>query len=191
MNELRPPIKPGEWALDFALSRADQEGTVSVADYRGRSPLLLSFFRGLYCAFCRRAIWRRHLTNNKLRALDVETLGVVATTPENARRYFRYRPAHSVLAADPVLTTLRAYGLPKVELPWRAVQSTRVNPTDELPEPLPVGEAAQALTRLDRYRPTDTDQEEQKRTWNQSAGEFLIDRGGIVRWAFVEYASEI
>ena len=78
MNELRPPIKPGEWALDFALSRADQEGTVSMADYRGRSPLLLSFFRGLYCAFCRRAIWRRHLTSNKLRALDVETLGVVA-----------------------------------------------------------------------------------------------------------------
>ena len=117
MNELRPPIKPGEWALDFALSRADQEGTVSVADYRGRSPLLLSFFRGLYCAFCRRAIWRRHLTNNKLRALDVETLGVVATTPENARRYFRYRPAHSALAADPDLTALRAYGFPKVELP--------------------------------------------------------------------------
>ena len=47
------------------------------------------------------------------------------------------------------------------------------------------------MTRLDGFRPTDTDQEEQKRTWNQSAGEFLIDRGGIVRWAFVEYASEI
>ena len=75
MNELRPPLKPGEWAPDFALPRADQEGTVSVADYRGRSPLLLSFFRGLYCAFCRPAIWRRHLTSNKLRALDVETLG--------------------------------------------------------------------------------------------------------------------
>ena len=49
--------------------------------------------------------------------------------------------------------------------------------------------SGQALTRLDGFRPTDTDQEEQKRTWNQSAGEFLIDRGGIVRWAFVEYAS--
>jgi len=38
--------------------------------------------------------------------------------------------------------------------------------------------SGQALTRLDGFRPTDTDQEEQKRTWNQSAGEFLIDRGG-------------
>jgi hypothetical protein len=124
-----------------------------------------------------------------LRTLGVETLGVVATTPENARRYFRYRPTPLALAADPDLTTLHAYGLPKVVLPWRAVQSTRVNPMDELPEALPVWEAAQALTRLDGFNPTDTDREEQKRTWSQSAGEFLIDRGGIVRWAFVEYAS--
>ena len=28
-----------------------------------------------------------------------------------------------------------------------------------------------------------------QRTWSQSAGAFLIDRGGIVRWAYVEYAT--
>jgi hypothetical protein len=79
-----------------------------------------------------------HVTGDRLRALGVETLGIVATTPENARLYFRYRPSRLALAADPDLLTHRAYGLPRVELPWEAVQSTRVNPTGELPEALPV-----------------------------------------------------
>ncbi|MFQ5807142.1 MAG: hypothetical protein ACE5I3_11905 [Phycisphaerae bacterium] len=46
--ELRPPVQPGEPAPDFTLPAADREGTVSLADYRGRSPLLLALFRGLY-----------------------------------------------------------------------------------------------------------------------------------------------
>jgi peroxiredoxin len=159
LNELRPPLKPGERAPDFTLPRTDREGTVSLADYRGRSPLLLGLFRGLSCAFCRRAIAQLYLTGDRLRALGVETLGIVATAPGNARLYFRYHPARVAVAADPDLTTHRAYRLPKVELPWEAVQSTRVNPTGELPEPLPVWEAAKALTRLDGFRATDTDRD--------------------------------
>jgi hypothetical protein len=93
------------------------------------------------------------------------------------------------LAADPDLLTHRAYGLPRVELPWEAVQSTRVNPTGELPEALPVWEAAKALTRLDGFRPTAADRADTQRTWSQSAGEFLIDRNGTIRWTFVEYSS--
>jgi peroxiredoxin len=189
LNEWRPPLKPGERAPDFTLPRVDREGIVSLADYQGRSPLLLGLFRGVSCAFCRRAIVQLDLTGDRLRGLGVETLGIVATTPGNARLYFRYRPARLALAADPDLTTHRAYGLPKVELPWEALKSTRVNPTGELPEPLPVWEAAKALTRFDGFRPTDTDREDTQRTWSQSAGEFLIDRGGIVRWVYVEYAT--
>jgi peroxiredoxin len=189
LNETRPRLKLGERAPDFTLPRVDREGIVSLADYQGRSPLLLGLFRGVSCVFCRRAIVQLNLTGERLRGLGVETLGIVATTPGNAQLYFRYRPAHLTLAADPDLTTHRAYGLPKVELPWEAVQSTRVNPTGELPESLPVWEAAKALTRLDGFRPTDTDREDTRRTWSQSAGEFLMDRGGIVRWAYVEYAT--
>ena len=81
LNELRPPLKPGERAPDFTLPRTDREGTVSLADYRGRSPLLLGLFRGLSCAFCRRAIAQLYLTGDRLRALGVETLGIVATAP--------------------------------------------------------------------------------------------------------------
>jgi len=189
LNELRPPLKPGELAPGFTLPLADREGAVSLADYQGRGPLLLGLFRGVSCAFCRRALVQLDRAGDRLRALGVETLGIVATAPGNARLYFRYRPAHMVVAADPDLTTHRAYGLPKVELSWEAVQSTRVNPTGELAEPLPVWEAVKALTRLDSYKPPDTDREEMQRNWSQSAGEFLIDRGGVVRWAYVEQAT--
>ncbi len=46
--ETRPPLNPGEPAPDFTLPAADREGTVSLADYRGKNPVLLTLFRGLY-----------------------------------------------------------------------------------------------------------------------------------------------
>lgn len=46
--ERRPPAQPGEPAPDFTLPAANREGTVSLADYRDRSPLLVALFRGLY-----------------------------------------------------------------------------------------------------------------------------------------------
>jgi peroxiredoxin len=46
--ERRPPVQPGEPAPDFTLPAANREGSVSLADYRGRSPLLLALYRGLY-----------------------------------------------------------------------------------------------------------------------------------------------
>jgi peroxiredoxin len=39
---------------------------VSLDDYRGRSPVLLAMFRGLYCPFCRRSIAQLGTTTDKL-----------------------------------------------------------------------------------------------------------------------------
>jgi len=189
VDETRPVLKRGERAPGFILPRADREGIVSLADYLGRGPLLLGLFRGVSCAFCRRAIVQLNLTGDRLQMLGIETLGIVATVPENARLYFRYRPVRVALAADPDLSTHRAYGLPRVQVPWEAFNSRRVNPTGGLPEPLPVWEAVRALSRVEGFRPTEADREESQRNWTQSAGEFLIDREEIVRWAFVEYAT--
>ena len=47
-GERRPPVQPGGPAPDFMLPAANSEGTVSLEDYRGRSPLLLALYRGLY-----------------------------------------------------------------------------------------------------------------------------------------------
>src|SRR5688572_30336367 len=90
--EPRPPLQPGEPAPDFTLPAIHQEGVVSLADYRGKSPVLLAIMRGLYCAFCRRHIEKLGVTRQKLRTEGVETLAIVATTPERARFYYRHRP---------------------------------------------------------------------------------------------------
>jgi len=183
------PVQVGEPAPQFHLPLVGSDGTVSLAEYRGRSPLFLSLFLGLWCPFCRRAIAQFATAEPKLKAAGVEMLGIVASAPHNARLYFRYRPVPLRLAADPELSTHRAYGLPKPAVTpelMKRLQATRVNPTGELPEPLPIPEASKALGRADGYAPTATDNAEMERQFPQLRGQFLIDRHGIVRWTNIE-----
>jgi len=44
----RPPVQAGDPAPDFTIPVATGDGTLSLSDYRGRSPVLLALFRGLY-----------------------------------------------------------------------------------------------------------------------------------------------
>ena len=48
MTEATSPLRPGDHAPDFALPAVTREGSISLAEYRGRSPVLLALFRGLY-----------------------------------------------------------------------------------------------------------------------------------------------
>lgn len=193
MVETRPPVAPGERAPDFSLPAVDRSETISLADYRGRSPLFLALFIGLWCPFCRRSIAQMSATDSQLKAVGVESLGVVATTPENARLYFKFRPTKLRLAADPELTIHRAYGLPKPAATpdlMQAMETTRIDPTGELPEPRPIMDVAMAMAKADGYVENPTDKAEMERQWPQLKGQFLIDRDGIVRWANVECATE-
>jgi len=193
MVETRPPVAPGERAPDFSLPAVDRSETISLADYRGRSPLFLALFIGLWCPFCRRSIAQMSAMDSQLKAVGVESLGVVATTPENARLYFKFRPTKLRLAADPELTIHRAYGLPKPAATpdlMQAMETTRINPTGELPEPRPIMDVAMAMAKADGYVENPTDKAEMERQWPQLKGQFLIDRDGIVRWANVECATE-
>ncbi len=191
--ESRPPVSPGEPAPDFTLPAVDGKEPVSLADYRGRSPVFLALLIGLWCPFCRRQIAQMGTTEGKLKALGVESLGIVATPPENARLYFKFRPTRLRLAADPLLTTHRAYRLPKpASTPefMKALETIRINPNGALPEPLPIIEAAAAVAKLDGYKENETDHADMERQWPQLKGQFLIDRDGIVRWANIECATE-
>lgn len=190
-TESRPPVAPGEAAPDFSLPAVDGAPIVSLADYRGRSPLFLSLMVGLWCPFCRRHIARMGATEGKLKAEGVETVCVVATPPENAKLYFKFRPTKLRLGADPQLTTHRAYGVPKPAVTpelMHALETTRVNPTGELPAPLPIPEASAKLGALDGHVDTPVDQADMERQFPQLKAQFLIDRGGIVRWANIECA---
>jgi len=193
MTESRPPVAPGEPAPDFTLPAVERPETVSLGDYRGRSPVFLALFVGLWCPFCRRSIAQMGKVESKLKALGVEALGVVATAPENARLYFKFRPTRLRLASDPEMTTHHAYGLPKPAATpqfMQMLEKTRINPYGEFPEALPVIEAAAAVAKQDGYTDTDTDKADLDRQWPQLKGQFLIDRDGIVRWANIECATE-
>jgi peroxiredoxin len=78
------PIQPGERAPQFSLPAINREGVVSDADYRGRA-LMIGFFRGLHCPFCRRQIAQLGAAQPSLAALGVETVAVINTPVERAR----------------------------------------------------------------------------------------------------------
>jgi peroxiredoxin len=192
-TETRPPVGPGELAPDFTLPAVNVNETVSLADYRGKSPVFLALLVGLWCPFCRRQIAQIGAIEGKLKSLGVESLAVVATPPDNARLYFKFRPTRLRLGADPELSTHRAYGVPRPEPTpqfMEAMQTTRVNPTGDLPEPLPIQQAAMAVARLDGYTETATDHADLQRQWPQLKAQYMIDRDGIVRWANIECATE-
>src|SRR6267142_14270 len=113
MPEARSRVAPGEAAPEFTLPAVDRNENVSLADYRGRSPVFLALMVGLWCPFCRRQIAQIGTIEGKLKALGIESLVVVATPPENARLYFKFRPTRVRLASDPELSTHRAYGIPR------------------------------------------------------------------------------
>jgi peroxiredoxin len=184
-------LKLGDPAPDFSLPAVDRDATVSLGDYRGRSPLFLAFFRGLYCPFCRRQIAKLGLTRDKLLTAGVETLAVVASDLERTRLYFRYRPTRVPLAVDPALDSHRAFGVSRFQVTPELMDAIRTTQTDamgELPQPLPIMDAVKALDERDGFKLTETDTREDQEHGLMDVGQFLVDRGGIVRWANLESA---
>jgi peroxiredoxin len=190
---MQPPAQPGASAPEFTVPAVHTDGMISLADYRGSTPLLLGLFPGLYCPFCRRAIAQMAVTSEKLKPLGVECVAVVGTELENARLYFSFRPTRLTMGADPRLTTHQSYGVPRPEPTpelLEAIENIRINPTGEFPEPLPVQVAAVTLNEKDRYQFTETDLREGASTYTQMKGQFLIDRGGVIRWSNIECEKE-
>jgi peroxiredoxin len=163
--------------------------TISLTDYRGKAPLLLGLFPGMFCPFCRRALVQMATASEHLKPLGIDSLAIVGTELDNARLYFKFRPTRMTVGADPQLTTHGSYGVPRPEPTpelLQAVMNISINPTGELPAPLPVPQAAAALTALDGYQYTPIDQRDAQTTFTQLRGQFLIDRDGIVRWTHIE-----
>lgn len=199
MTSERRTLRPGDAAPDFVLAAVNREEPVSLADYRGQSPVLVGLFRGLHCPFCRRQVVQLGATHDRLKTAGVQTLAVVNTPVERARLYFRYRPTRVLVAADPEAATHRAFGVPAFEIvedeatarwPWgatlRQAETTLINPTGELPAPLPGFAANVALNEMEGFKLTAVDEQIFAAHGTQLAAHFLIDRQGIIRWAQVE-----
>jgi peroxiredoxin len=197
------PLQPGEPAPNFVLDAITRDGKIALEDFRGRAPVLIGLFRGLHCPFCRRHIAAMAQVGSALSERGVESLTVVNTPIERARLYFRYHPLPNLLAAsDPQFASHRAFGLPMLEftenetvwphkVSFDVARSMQIDMPDELPEPMDPFTAAGILNDKDRYEITEADERMIAAGSNgQLVGQFLIDRDGVVRWSFTEYAEE-
>ena len=194
------PLQPGDRAPNVVLDAITREGKIAIDDFRGQKPLLVGLFRGLHCPFCRRQIAAFSQIAPALREKGIESLTVVNTPIERARLYFRYHPMPAVLpASDPERVSHRAFGLPIFEItenetlwPYKLSMSdamaTRVDFPGETPGPVNPMTATEILNKKDGYEVTEVDQQMVATGNNQLVGEFLLDREGIVRWAFTEAA---
>lgn len=192
------PLDVGAPAPAFTLSAINRKGVVSLADFRGRQAVMLGFFRGLHCPFCRRQIAQLGTVQPALAALGVETVVVVNTPVERAELYFRYRPTALTLLSDPDCATHAAYGIPRIHFveggatqwPHRTrpedFAAARIDPTGELGAPTHPMEANGVLNRKDGFELTETDNLVFAAHGTQFAGQFLVDAQGIVRWRWTE-----
>ncbi|RWK99307.1 MAG: redoxin domain-containing protein [Mesorhizobium sp.] len=192
------PLQPGDRAPNVILDAITREGKIALDDFRGHKPVLVGLFRGLHCAFCRRHIAAQARLDPELREKGVESLTVVNTPIERARLYFRYHPIPNLLAAsDPERASHRAFGLPNLEFtenetnwPYKvsmaAVKDMRVDIPGELPGPMDPIAAGEILGKRDQYEMTEADEQMMAVGHGQLAGQFLLDRQGIVRWSFTE-----
>ena len=143
-------------------------------------------------------------TQDKLKALGVETMAVVNTPQARAQLYFKYRPARVLLAADPEAATHRAFGVPAgviiedesatswpVSVTMGQLLAVGINPTGELPEPQNPFAAMDTLNQREGFELTEIDHQIAAGHGTQLAGHFLIDRDGIVRWLQIEAADRM
>lgn len=143
-------------------------------------------------------------TQEKLKAVGVETMAVVNTPQARAQLYFKYRPARVLLAADPEAATHRAFGLPASAIvedesatswPLSATMgqllAVQTNPTGELPAPQNPFAAMETLNKQDGFEPTEIDHQIAAGHGTQMTGHFLLDREGLVRWGHVEAGERI
>jgi AhpC/TSA antioxidant enzyme len=144
-------------------------------------------------------------TQEKLKAVGVETMAVVNTPLERARLYFKYRPARVLLAADPEAETHRSFGVPagtlvenESEASWSRgtvtmgqMQATLINPTGELPTPQNPFVAMETLNQRDGFEVTEIDHQIAAKHGMQLGGHFLIGRDGIIRWLQIEALERI
>ncbi len=140
----------------------------------------------------------------RFNALQVATVVVVNSPLDRARIYFTHRPTPLVLAADPERASHRAFGAPTLMALHGLTRDQRnallsgpeavlVDPAGELGQPMPFIDARHELNRRDGYVLT-ADEEQVRaagatpvpRLLEQLNMLFLIDRGGVIRWRWIE-----
>ena len=215
-NVERPELRSGDAAPDFKVAAVDRQGSVSLADYRERTPLFLAILRGLWCSYCRRYLVQLGSLRKRLDELGIETLAIVASDPDRVRLYTKFHPVRVRLGADLALITHSSYGLPTSprtpELEHVSAQQRirvdrfAVNPDDlsqltaaiqavhrgsPIEREWPAPDIVRATRTLYPYEMTKDEEEHRARNEALETGQFLIDRHGVIRWTRRQRATEL
>lgn len=144
---------------------------IGLDDYRGRSNAIVWFTKGMACAFCRQHMSQLARGYPQFQALGAEILEITLTTPDRARFYVDKFQIPFPYLCDPEYRVRRAWGLDarSHSMAWYA-KTLYVGLKIQKP-PSAFGEVKTQLAELPRMI-TDDDM-----------GFFIVDRGGVVRYA--------
>jgi putative peptide zinc metalloprotease protein len=109
LSSYEPAVAVGDFAPHFTLP-AIQGGQVSLADYHGRSRIILWFSRGFTCNFCRHYMQSILNCYGEMVSHEIELLQVAPNLVETARLYFDPATPYPFIC-DPDKRLYAVYGL--------------------------------------------------------------------------------
>jgi len=108
-------LKKGDRAPDFEL--ADPDGSlVRLHDLVASGPLVLTFYRGVWCPYCNLDLSALEAVRPELEALGARLIAISPQTATNSRKSQRDNNLHFPILSDPGAKTADAFGL-RFELP--------------------------------------------------------------------------
>ena len=103
-------LKAGDKAPDFTL--ADPDGRpVSSADLLARGPLVVSFYRGVWCPYCNMELQALQAALPEFEALGAALVAISPQTAANSRKSVRQNGLGFPILSDPHNAVAAAFGL--------------------------------------------------------------------------------
>jgi peroxiredoxin len=102
--------KRGDVAPGFALSDA-QGVTVSSQDLLADGPLVVSFYRGVWCPYCNFELQALQGVLSEIRALGADLVAISPQTAANSRKSLRDNKLHFPILSDVRSAVAMAYGV--------------------------------------------------------------------------------
>ncbi|MBC8104617.1 MAG: redoxin domain-containing protein [Cytophagales bacterium] len=104
------PLSVGESAPDFDLPDTVCGSTIRLSGLQGESVLLV-FFRGTWCPYCRKQMDVLTTSQPRLIAAGIQTLGIVCQSAGSVERYLRDHPIPFPLLVDETRAAAKQYGV--------------------------------------------------------------------------------
>jgi len=103
-------IKAGDLAPPFSLT--DQNGTVvSSAELRDKGPLVVTFYRGVWCPYCNLDLQAMNEALPTLQSYGASLVAISPQTAANSRKSVRTNQLNFPVLSDPHNDTAAAFGL--------------------------------------------------------------------------------